>query len=99
MGSDGGIYLYKDEDIRKYNGPGDIDRMLQVIPRHYTQNLFGETYHTFYYGTHFVKYDPFDLDSFDYSYAKKLGIDLDELDNFVEFLQYKCPYEYWELWT
>lgn len=99
MGEEGGIYLYKDSDIRKYDGDGDIDVMLNCIPNHYCRDLDGIKYHTFYYGDNVDPYNPFQLDNWGYKVAQRHGISKDVMNSFLEWLEYKCNSEQWEVWT
>ena len=101
MGAEGGIYIYRDEDIRNYPGNGDVSKMLMYIPRHYQQELNGKTYHTFYYGSDMLfYYHPFRLDEEDYEYASLNGVLKEDLERFMAWVESDCPCAaIWEVWT
>ena len=99
MSTEGGIYIYRDEDIRKYPGDGDIDRMLTCISCHYHHRLNGVEYHTFYYySENMFDYDPFDLNCWNYRRAENKGIPKEELMRFVDWLRC-CPRVDWVVWA
>lgn len=97
MGCEGGIYIISDEKLKeKWGEKGGI--LANQIPRHYCNEIDGKKYHHFYYGNNMIEYDPFELDSWDYEYAKKkCNIDKIELDEFVSWL--KGNTKDWEVWT
>jgi len=98
MGAEGGIYIYRVDEIAKYpNGETFCDFVADA--RHYVHELEGIKYHTFYYGDNMCDYHPFVLDSYDYANAEKDGIGKKELDTFMCWLEYECPHTRWEVWT
>lgn len=94
MGAEGGIYIFRKEDLDLY--PNSKNLVEHIGHGFYEQELDGKKYYTFYYGENVSSYDPFEVK--DYKWAEKYGITRKELDDFVNWLNGNALTQ-WEVWT